>query len=652
MCMWANETRGFAGALFSLTVMCSSAQAQDALGEPGRGTGDANPLNNVYFGEQHLHTSASPDAFAFGTRNTADDAYRYAKGEAIKNAQTGDMIQKRTPYDWAAVTDHAEYLGMMPLLLDPDSPLKDTEIGKLIASGDTASGEQAFQQIITSATINQPIDYLVDPKIATSAWQKQIDAAEKHYEPGRFTTLVAFEWSSQPNSKNLHHNVFFRDSGPERVFSAFDSVHREDLWVYQEYQRAVGHENMSIPHNSNVSNSAMFALHDSNGNPIDRRWADKSQRNTPAVEIVQTKGASETHPALSPNDEFAGFETKFTHLLGSGGVLGLIDKSYVRNALIDGVGFQEMIGINPFKYGIVGGGDSHIAASVNEEFNYPGVHGNTDKTPEVRLASTGSVAGEPALFFGTPGATGVWAPENTREAIFDAIKRKETYGTSGTLIRLRFFGGWDFADDLVDQEDFVAQAYDRGVPMGGDLPEKPEAAEAPTFAVWALKDPESGNLDRIQIVKGWYDKRGYGFQKIHNVIWSDQDTRLIDEATGKLPPVGNTVDVSTAAYTNDIGATQLRTVWTDPDFDPTQHAVYYVRVLEIPTPRWSTYDAAKLGIAPPPDVPATIQERAWSSPVWYTPAPELVSRLDFYPGLQEKLPASGFGIGVLGGDGQ
>ena len=251
------------------------------------------------------------------------------------------MIQKRTPYDWAAVTDHAEYLGMMPLLLDPKGPLSDTEIGKLIAAGDTESGEKAFQKIITSATINQPIDYLVDAKIAKSAWQKQVDAAEKHNEPGKFTTLVAFEWSSQPNSKNLHHNVFFRDGGPERVFSAFDSVHREDLWVYQEYQRAIGHENMSIPHNSNVSNSAMFALHDSNGNPIDRRWAEKSQRNTPAVEIVQTKGASETHPALSPHDEFAGFETKFTHLLGSGGVLGLIDKSFVRNALIDGVGFKE-----------------------------------------------------------------------------------------------------------------------------------------------------------------------------------------------------------------------------------------------------------------------------------------------------------------------
>ena len=623
--------------VLSIAALCSFAIGQ-VNAEP-------NPLNNVYFGEQHLHTQASPDAFAFGTRNDADEAYRYAKGEPIKNHQSGKMIQKRTPYDWAAVTDHAEYLGMMPLLLDPKSPLQKTEIGKLMSKGDKASGEAAFQKIITSATINKPIDYLVDPKNMKSAWQKQIDAANKHYEPGKFTTLIAFEWSSQPDSKNLHHNVFFRDgTGPERVFSAFDSTHREDLWIYQEYQRAIGHENFSIPHNSNVSNSAMFALHTSNGNPINKRWAIRSMRNTPAVEIMQTKGASETHPALSPNDEFAGFESKFTHLLGSGGVLSLIDKSFVRNALIDGVGFQEMIGANPFKYGIVAGADSHIAASANEEFNYPGVHGNIDYSPEVRLSGAGSVAGEPAVYFGTPGASGVWAPENTREAIFDGIKRKETYGTSGPLIRLRFFGGWDYPTDLAKDKDFVKKAYAGGVPMGGDLPKKPSAAKAPTFAVWAMKDPESGNLDRIQIIKGWYDKRGYGFQKIYDVVWSDG--RKLDDS-GKLPQVGNTVNIKNATYTNDIGDSQLSAVWTDPDFRPEQHAVYYVRVIEIPTPRWSTYDAAQLGLEPPKEVPATIQERAWASPIWYTPAPDKAKKLEFYPGLQEKLPHTGFNIGCL-----
>jgi hypothetical protein len=607
-----------------------------SLGEPGRDSKGPNPLNNVYFGEQHLHTKASPDAFSFGTRGDANDAYKFAKGEPITLATTGETVQKRTPYDWAAVTDHAEYLGMMPLLLDPTSPLQDTEIGKLIASGDPDKGEAAFQQIITSATINKPIEYLVDPKTMALAWQKQVDAANKHYKPGEFTTLIAFEWSSQPNSKNLHHNVFFRDNtGPDQIYSSFDSTHREDLWTYQEKQRKDGHENFSIPHNSNVSNSGMFALHTSKGDPIDKKWAERSARNSPAVEIVQTKGASETHPALSPNDEFAGFETSFTHLLGSGGVLGLIDKSFVRNALIDGVGFQEMLGANPFKYGIVGGGDTHNGASDNEEFNYFGVHGNTDKTIEIRLGSTGSVAGEPPLFFGTPGATGVWAPENTREAIFDGIARKETFGTSGPLIRVRFFGGWNFDQGLVKDQDFVKKAYAEGVPMGRDMPAMPKGAKAPSFAAWALKDPDSGNLDRIQIVKGWYDQRGYGFQKIYNVAWSDG--RKPDEQ-GKLPPVGNSVNIAKASYTNDIGDNELSAVWTDPDFDPSHHAVYYVRVIEIPTPRWSTYDAKKLGVEPPAEVDATIQERAWTSPIWYTPAANLVKKLDFYPGLQERLP--------------
>ena len=457
-----NKVMGNKLVIASATLLAASASwAADSIGEPGRSSGKPNPLNNVYFGEEHLHTNASPDAFAFGTRTDANDAYRYAKGEAIKMTQSGKMIQKKTPYDWAAVTDHSEYLGMMPLLLDPNSPLQDTEIGKLIASGDKASGEAAFQQIITSATINVPIDYLVDPKVMKTAWQKQVDAANKHYEPGKFTTLIAYEWSSQPNSKNLHHNVFFRDdTGPERPFSSFDSVRREDLWTYQEYQRAIGHENFSIPHNSNVSNSAMFALHTSAGTPIDKPWAERSARNTPAVEMIQIKGSSETHPALSPNDEFASFEDKFVHLLGSGGVQSLIDKSFVRSALTDGVGFQEMLGANPFKYGIVAGSDSHVSASVNEEFNYTGGHGNIDYSPEVRLSGAGSVAGEPAVLFGSAGITGVWAPENTREAIFDGIARKETFGTSGPMIRLRFFGGWNYADNLVEKDSFVESAYE------------------------------------------------------------------------------------------------------------------------------------------------------------------------------------------------
>ena len=627
------------GALLCSAVLTPAAWADDPAGEPGRGSGKKNPLKNVYFGEQHLHTVNSPDAFAFGTRNGPDDAYKFCKGEAIKKSTTGKMIQKKTPYDWCAVTDHAEYMGIMPLLLKKDNPMADTDIGKKIASGDPKQGEAAFQQIITSAANNTPISYMNDPKIMVSIWDEQKKITNKHNEPGKFTTLIAFEWTSIPNYQNLHHNVFFRDDkGPETQFSAFDSVKREDLWTYQEVQRAQGHENFSIPHNGNVSNGLMFAPRTSYGTQITKEWAERSTLNTVATEIGQTKGYSETIPALSPTDEFAGFETYYKHLLGSGGVTGKVDGSFVRQGLITGIGFQEMLGANPYKFGIVGGSDSHDAASDNEEFNYTGVHGNTDKTPKIRLTSTGSVAGEAARFFSTPTTTGVWAPENTRTAIFDAIKKKETYATSGTFIRLRFFGGWDYPADLVKDKEFVKKAYAGGVPMGGDMPPHPQKdyAKVPSFAIWALKDPNSANLDRVQIVKGWYE-RGYAFEKVYDVVWSEADKRKVG-ADGKVPSVGNTVDIKKATYTNDIGDTQLSAVWKDPVFDPTHHAVYYARVIEIPTPRWTTYDAKALGVDPPKDVAPTLQERAWSSPIWYTPPAELAKKQPFYSGLQPFLP--------------
>lgn len=608
----------------------------DTLGEPGRSSGKANPLNNVYFGEQHLHTQNSPDAFAMGTRNTVDDAYRFAKGEAVKKLVDGTTVQKKTPYDWCAVTDHAEFLGMMPLMLDKNSPLNKTPIGKMIASGDPKQGAEAFQTIISSVSAGKPIPYLMDEKTMSSVWEKQKATANKHNEPGKFTTLIGFEWTSIPDGQNLHHNVFFRDDvGPATVFSSLDSVRREDLWTYQEVQRAMGHENFSISHNANLSNGLMFAPTTSSGVLITKHWAARSNLNTVATEIIQTKGTSETHPALSPNDEFAGFETLFTHLLGTGGVVGRVNNSYVRQVLTDGVGFQEMMGANPWKLGIVAGADSHDGFSDNEEFNYTGVHGNTDNTPEIRLNSGTTVAGEPPKLFGTPGTTAVWAPENTRGAIFDALKKKETYGTSGTFIKLRFFSGWDFPTDLTKDKEFVKKAYETGVTMGQDMKKKPDAAKAPSFAVWAQKDPESANLDRVQIVKGWY-KNGFGWEKVYDVAWSDE--RKIDKKTGKLPPVGNTVDIKTAKYTNTIGDTQFSAVWTDPDFKEDQHAVYYVRVLEIPTPRWSTYDAVKLGVEPLKDVPTTIQERAWSSPIWYTPDAKLVKKAPYYPGLKAYLP--------------
>jgi len=614
--------------LLSLSVVLLSI-ANVARAEP-------NPLNNVYFGEQHLHTQNSPDAYSMGTRNTTDDAYRFCKGEAIKKNTSGEVVQKKTPYDWCVVTDHAEYFGVLPQLSDPNSDLitdnGDYEIIELIMSGDVAKGDQAFAMIAAGLTNNVPDPVFNDPKLIKSMWDKHVEITNKHNEPGKFTTLIGFEWTAIPNNQNLHRNVFFRDEGPVVPFSAFDSDRPEDLWAFLQIQEDAGIKAFSISHNGNLGNGVMFAPRDSYGTPIDERYARLRAKHEVATEIIQTKGQSDTHPGLSPNDEFAGFEQQYLHMIGTNPpVVGRINYSYVREALINGVGYQEYLGVNPFKFGIVAGADAHTGFSDNEEFNYSGVHGNLDKTAAVRLSGAGTTAGESAINFGTPGATGVWAPENTRAEIFDAIARKETFGTSGPLMRVRFFGGWNYPVALVDGEDFVEKAYAGGVPMGGDLPAM-DGAKAPTFAVWALKDPNSGNLDRVQIVKGWY-QNGYPQEKVFDVAWSDD--RAPDSATGKLPPVGNTVNIEEATYTNDIGSTELSAVWTDPDFDPAHHAVYYVRVLEIPTPRWSTYDAKALGKAPPAGVDAVIQERAWSSPIWYTPAPELVEKAPKYPNLHQ-----------------
>lgn len=615
--------------LMCFTALNTGAFAQDK----------PNPLKEVYFGEQHLHTVNSPDAFAMGTRNTPDDAFRFCKGEAITKNTSGEVVQKKTPYDWCAVTDHAEYFGVLKGLADPKSDisvkLKDNPIVQDIQSGDPARGDAAFGKIAIGLTTNNPDPAFNRPDITKSNWDEFVKVVNKHNDPGKFTTLVAFEWTSIPNNQNLHRNVFFRDDGPDVPFSAFDSDWPEDLWTYIETQRKSGHDAFAIPHNANLSNGLMFAPRNSAGMPIDARYAARRAANEVATEMIQVKGQSETHPALSPNDEFAGFEEQYRDMIGTNPpVRSQVENAYVRQGLIAGVGYQEFLGVNPFKYGIVAGADAHTAFSDNEEFNYSGAHGLVDATPQARLSGAAQTAGEAAINFGSPGVTAVWAPENTREAIFDGIKSKETYGTSGTFIRLRFFGGWDFPADMTEGDDFVQKGYDIGIPMGQDLPPHPtkDLAKSPHFAVWAVKSPDSGNLDRVQIIKGWYEN-GYPQEKVYDVAWSDD--RVADAATGKLPPVGNTVDIKTATFTNDIGDTQLSAVWEDPDFDPTQHAVYYVRVLEIPTPRWSTYDAVALGMEPPAGVAATIQERAWSSPVWYTPAPELVTKAPAYPNLYQ-----------------
>jgi hypothetical protein len=598
--------------------------AQDAqsVGEPGRGSATPNPLKNVYFGEQHMHTRNSFDAFTAGVAQTWEQAYRFGRGEEVKLSTTGETMKRRTPYDFVAITDHSEYYGVLKDLIDPKSPLSKSDFAKQLAKGrnDPAAAKSAVTKLIATLVNNTPMPEYVTPELRMGNWQKFIATADKFNEPGKFTTLYAYEWTSIPDGANMHRNVFFKDKPAAVPFSSFDSIYPEDLWTYLEIQRNQGVDVFAIPHNSNVSNGWLFSPNKFLGGPMDARYAKRQQANEPLFEIHQTKGNSEAHPLLSPNDEFASFE-RFDNLI-SLGVPAQVKHSFFRQGLVEGMKLESKLGHNPYKMGLVAGADVHSGYQGNEEWDWKGAHGAQDDTPKKRLDPTPNAAGEPGFVVSSAGSTGVWATENTREGIWNGMLSKETYGTTGTLIRLRFFGGWDYSQNLTQDDDFVKKAYAGGVPMGQDLPAKStgffSGGKAPTFAIWALKDPESGNLDRIQIVKGWSDPvNGYPKEKIYDVAWSDE--RKVDPNTGKLPPVGNTVDIKTAKYTNDIGDSQLSAVWTDPDFDPKIKAVYYVRVLEIPTPRWSTYDAVKLGVKPPAEVPATIQERAYSSPIWYTP---------------------------------
>jgi len=601
--------------ILSLALVVSGAWAKDPVGEPGRSAGKKNPLKNVYFGEQHLHTRNSPDAFAAGSRQTWDEAFRYGRGEEVTlhTIATKNKIKRRTPYDFLAITDHAEYFGVMPRMIDPKDSLSKSDLAKRLQKQDPTAVMDILHDILTSTGRPE----LVAPELLMDNWQEYIKVANKYNDPGKFTTLIAFEWTSIPNGRNMHRNVFFRnDTGPKAPYSSFDSIYPEDLWTYLEVQRNVGNDTFAIPHNGNVSDGWMYSPNKFLGGPMDVRYAKRQQENEPLTEIIQTKGSSDTHPAMSPNDEFANFEL-FPNLINVGQP-SQIKYGYIRQGLVEGMILEGTYGYNPFKMGIVSGADSHSGYSNNEEFNFHGSHGALEDTPKKRLNPVSDAAGDMPSRLGSAGSTAVWAEENTRAGIFDAMKRKETYGTSGTLIRLRFFGGWNFSKKLVEDKKFVEKAYKNGVPMGGDLPKK--ASKAPTFAVWAMKDPESGNLDRIQIIKGFINKWGRTDEKIYDVALSDD--RKADPKTGKIAPVGNTVDVKNATYTNDIGDTQLSMVWTDPDFNPKQKAVYYVRVLEIPTPRWSTYDAAKSGLPIPEGIPTTLQERAWSSPIWYTPVPK------------------------------
>jgi hypothetical protein len=460
----------------------------------------------------------------------------------------------------------------------------------------------------------------MSPDIAGSVWKRNVALANEANQPGKFTAFCSYEWTSMPNNMNLHRNIFFKDCGkvPAMPFSAMDSKYPAELWTWMDSQRKAGNDLLAISHNANLSDGRMFPTEvDVDGRPIDAAYAASRVRNEPLIEIKQLKGTSETHPLLSPNDEFANFEIMSVLLGNPPGRIPHIVGSYARQALKDGVALEASKGFNPFKFGFGAASDSHNTGVPYRQNNFFGGHTFTDGTIEARMSGTLVGGMFDARLEGTAGLTGVWADENTRASIFDAMKRKETFAVTGPHIQVRFFGGWGYSAGMLQANDWVKSAYAQGVPMGGDLP--PAGGKAPTFVVWGLKDPTSGNLDRIQIVKGW-TKSGQSFEKVFDVVWAGD--RKPNKWSGVVPPIGNTVDIEDATYTNAIGAVELKMVWTDPEFDASLHAFYYARVLEIPTPRWTTIQAKQLGIAPPDVVSATIQERAWSSPIWYTPGPE------------------------------
>ena len=616
------RTRTFAAVILTFVLAAAPALAEK------------NPLREIYFGETHVHTGWSFDAYIFGNRHTGSaEAYKYALGEPIKHPE-GYTIQLKHPLDWVAVTDHSEYSGTVRLANQPGSAISKLPIAEKLKVRSKADIQRIFSWLGDSIANNQPVKELVDPKVAGAVWKEDVALADKYYQPGKFTTFPAYEWTSTPNNCNLHRNVLFKDGRkvPEVPFSSFNSQHPEDLWKWMDSQRQAGHEVLAISHNANLSDGLMFPTKvDSRERPLDAAWAEERLRNEPLSEVKQIKGQSETHPLLSPNDEFANFEVLDYLLFVQKKRPIKIHGSYIREGLENGMAMQDRLGYNSYKVGFVSGSDSHDTGSPYRQKNFFGAHGFNDGSLKERMSGI-NLVGLDILQENPAGLTGVWAEENTRDAIFAALQRREVYATSGPRHKLRFFGGWGFAGLKLpgrfgSNREWVKTGYEKGVPMGSDLPAP--RAKAPSFIVWAVQDPDSGNLDRIQIVKGW-TKNGQTFEKIYDVAWSGK--RKIDPKTGKLPPVGNTVNISTATYQNTIGAAELEAVWTDPDFDPTLKAFYYARVLEIPTPRWSTIQARQLGMAPPTTaktmevehpVPQTVQERAWSSPIWYSPSDKL-----------------------------
>ena len=585
-----------------------------------------------FFGDTHLHTSFSMDAGAFGCRLTPQDAYRFAKGEEV-TASSGQRVKLSRPLDFLVVSDHSDGFGFFPQLMGGDPSLLATPQGRRwydeITSG---KGAQAAVDIITSFGEGQlPKGFpLPGTPAYRSAWQAVIKAADEANEPNKFTAFIGYEWTSNDKGNNLHRNVIFRDDGrkasliePYTTQPPLGSPNPRDLWKWMAMcEEKTGAQILAIAHNGNLSNGRMFPIIESfTGKKIDRAYAENRMRWEPLYEITQIKGDGETHPFLSPNDEFANFERWDKGNLDLTEVKkpDMLEFEYARSALRNGLKMEAELGVNPYKFGVIGSTDAHTGLAAVEEDNFWGKTSSSE--PSAERATHPFIKTDKATIMGweqtSSGYAAVWATENTREALFDAMKRRETYATTGPRMVVRFFGGWDFEANDANNRMPAKVGYTKGVPMGGDMTGAP-SGKSPTFLIGALKDPIGANIDRIQVIKGWLGKDGKTQERVYDVAVSGD--RKIDADGRCKTEVGNTVDVPNATWTNTIGAGELITVWKDPDFDPTLRAFYYVRVIEIPTPRWTAYDAKYFGVKMPPEVPMTTTERAYTSPIWYTPA--------------------------------
>ena len=585
----------------------------------------------VYWGDTHVHTSYSTDAGMIGNRLGPEEAYRFARGEMVVSS-TGVRTRLQRPMDFLVISDHAENLGLAPMISERNPDLLKTDFGREISQL-VYDGKYLAAYTLWGEALGALKDPLAgNDELTRSMWERLTTAAEEFNEPGKFTALIGYEWTSSPNGNNLHRNVIFRDGKEEAdqvlPMSNYDSSDAEDLWKWMaSYEDKTGGRVLAIPHNGNLSNGLMFDDVTFSGKKLSREYAEQRMHWEPVYEVTQMKGDGEAHPALSPNDEFADYGTWDKGSFGAEPKKpDMLPREYAREAYKRGLKYEARLGANPFKFGMIGSTDTHTSLATTEENNYFGKASMAEPSADPKRFDekvTGMLQkeGGPDITIRhyqtlASGLAGVWASENTREGIWDALKRKEVYATTGTRMTVRVFAGWDFVESDVQRPDFAAEGYLRGVPMGGDLHNAPEG-KTPAFVIRALRDVDGANLDRVQVVKGWLDAKGATHEQVYDVMCSDH--RAINDKHRCDKPVGNTVDIEKATYTNSIGDPLMMVYWEDPDFDPGQRAFYYVRVLEIPTPRWTTYDAAFFGVALPEGVEPTHQERAYTSPIWYTP---------------------------------